>query len=167
MKAIASIGCAGLMAGCATPVGSVSMASPALAGTRTFAIASSDEPSGRALAPLVAERLMQFGFEPSTSPDLVVTVTATERPRGVGAFAPSGCGASAWTAEPRKPWLIGGGKVETITVTMTDPKSGETIYRTSAGIRSSSGRLGTHASDLVSTALAVDPRRTEVTRKQC
>ena len=166
MRAHTIIACsAALLSGCATPTSTVSVVSPAIAGARTFAMAPGDDEAGRTFAPIVAERLKQFGFQPGSQPDLVVTIAASERTRNVGAFTPSRC--QSWAADPRKPWLIGGGTVETLLISMASPNTGEILYRASAAMRSSSGAIAKDAATLVRSALATDPHRQPAIPKPC
>jgi hypothetical protein len=169
MRWLIASGCALLSASCA---GSPSVVQSSVAGgiardAKTFAIAPAETDAARAAVPLVARRLESYGFRKAAAPDLLVTVAVTERPRNVGAFTSASCPSSAWSAPPRKPWLIGGGRVETLSVSMSNAKTGALVYRSSASLRTSSPDLTANLVPLVSSALGSDPRRAEPNPAAC
>lgn len=102
--------------------------------------------------------MRSFGYEASPTPDLLLEVSASERPRGVGAFTPDGCGASTWAVPPHRKWLIGGGKVLTLNVRLLDARTNAPVYRSSASLRAGGGSAAAYADELAEAALPADPR---------
>jgi hypothetical protein len=105
----------------------------------------------------VARRLQALGFAPAAAPDLAVTVAASVRSRRVGAFTPAQCQKHGWVAQRGKPWLIGGGAVQSLTVRIAD-RQGRTVYAATASLRAAAGNAAFRASELVQAALPADLR---------
>jgi len=154
---------AALLGGCASiPEGSALSLDPGLAaGDKTFAIVDAGDGPAKAAVPYVEQRLQALGFEPSQNPDLLVEVSAAQRPRSVGAYVPGECTADAvsWVETPEDNWLIGGGQVLTLNVRLIDAQTGAPLYQGSARRRAASGFDEGHAKALALAALADDPRQ--------
>src|SRR5690606_3352076 len=126
----------------------------------SFALADPVDDAGRMAAPFVERRLREFGFEPSANPDLLVEIGAADRFRAVGAYLPDTCEAPAldWVEQRGEAWLIGGGRVLSLTVRLTDKKTGAPVYQATARRRMSGGFTTARVEKLVNTALKQNPR---------
>lgn len=153
-----------MLAGCAsTPVVVSESLTPGLAQqARDFAIEEPADPAARAALPEVVRRLQSFGFRQSSRPALLVIVSAAQRERGVGAFAPSHCTSPQWAVDPRGKWLIGGGEAMALQIMIVDARTGRTLYHSAAYRRTSAENITSSAASLAAAALSVDPRRAPI-----
>lgn len=145
-----------MLAGCAsTPVVVSEGATAGLAQRApAFAVEEPTDPAARAAIPEIIRRLESSGFRQSSRPALLVIVTAAQRERGVGAFAPSKCGTPQWAIDPHGKWLIGGGQAMALQVLIVDAPTGRTLYRSTAYRRTSGGNVTSSAATLAAAALS-------------
>ncbi|HVI04814.1 MAG TPA: hypothetical protein VM711_01810 [Sphingomicrobium sp.] len=137
------------------------------AGARDFAVEAPTDAAARAALPEVVSRLESFGFRQSREPALLVLISASQRQRGVGAFAASDCDPRQWVSDPSQKWLIGGGQAMSLEVLIVEARSGRTLYRTSAYRRTSRKSVASNAAGLAAAALSTDPRLARVAGSRC
>lgn len=148
-----------LVACAGRPVAQAFILPPGMAaGARTYSISPPSDAASRAALPLIDRQLRRQGFQPSTSPDLIVTIAITERGRNVGAYSPGACDPSRWTQQAGKKWLAGGGRTTGLQVIFLDARTGLPVYRSSASMRTGSGSAQSHVAALAEAALRNDPR---------
>ena len=159
---VALIGCADRPAVVSDRFAPVSALEPT-----SFAIEVSDNEAARAAVPAVVRRLASFGFKKSSKPDWRGIISASERSRTVGAFAPSDCDENQRILDAGHKWLIGGGRTMSLQILFVDARSGRTLYRSSSVRRTSNDSLQSDAEALVNAALLTDPRRTPMAMSGC
>lgn len=154
---------AALLAGCgkAPLVSAAPIGSGLLEQSTSFAFADAVDDASQMAAPFVERRLREFGFEPSVNPDLLVEIGAAERSRAVGAYLPDTCEPPDldWVEPRGEAWLIGGGRVLSLTVRLIDKKTGAPVYQAIAQRRMSGGFTTARVEKLVNTALSHNPRK--------
>jgi hypothetical protein len=150
-----------VLAACAgRPVAQAFVLPPGIAaGASTYAISPPSDEAGQAALPFVDRQLRRQGFQPSPSPDLLVTIAVTERGRNVGAFSPDACDPSRWTQRAGKKWLAGGGRAMGLQIVFLDARTRLPVYRSSASMRTAGGSVENHVEALAAAALRGDPRR--------
>lgn len=153
LGAVASVA----LIGCARPIAVSQSVPPGLsAGASDFAIEASNDPTTRAAVPVVVHRLESYGFRQSGKPNLLVVVSASQRPRSVGAFSPAACSTDQWVVDPNQKWLVGGEQATMLQVLIVDARSGQTLYRSQAYRRTSTG--APDVAGLAAAALSTNPR---------
>ncbi|HWK42848.1 MAG TPA: DUF4136 domain-containing protein [Croceibacterium sp.] len=163
LKAVVASGIASvLMAGCAgnPGVSAMPIGRGVPEGAATFALAEPLDNVGRIAAPHVERKLRELGFEPSANPDLLVQVGGAERSRAVGAYIADPCDAAtpAWVEQRGKGWLLGGGRVLTLTVRIIDAGTGAPVYQASSQRRMAGGFNDARIERLVDAALSLNPK---------
>ena len=150
-----------LSSACATAPASISyIVLPGIRDRATgFEISDPTDELSRAAVPFIDTQLRRLGYFPSSSPDLLVTISASEHERAIGTFGPDGCSPTGWIEPPAKRKLFGGGRVLRLQVSMIDFRTGRPVYRSSASIRVSSGQMTRYAAALTAAALGNNPRR--------
>lgn len=116
---------AGLLASCAAPPPVVS-ASGRLPASGAYALSVDEDGTGEAWRSAVIRRLEARGLVPGSAPSYLLEMARSERPASIGT-APAGTKDGTGASKRQ---------VTTLTVALTDTRTGDSIYRAAAAVSS-------------------------------